>query len=141
MLKDIISVIIGEEKFIIDLQLTPIILNAVEYLSISNFNNLNDKKIIFDEKYVELIDLSDFLDVNLLLPDSSKILVGEIDSKFIGILVDKVVEIININDFSEYAVFEKITTPKPYIKDYLNISGELMGVIDVEEIISQKIIN
>jgi len=137
MIKDIISFEIASQKFAVDFQKTPIILRAKDYLNPSHIGaGLSLDKIHFENEVIELIDLANILNFETLpLSDSSRILVGEIGGVMFGLLVDKVVEIINLS--IEFEDFENTIS----VKEYIDVSSEKLRVINVNDLLRKSNLN
>ena len=134
MIKDIISFVTANQKFAIDFQITPIILRASDYLSAKKSkSNSENEKIHFEGEIVDIIDLAWTLKLGKSsLIDSSRILVGEIDGKLVGLLVDKVLEIINLNGDSNELNDSLNTDP------FLEVSGEKLRLVDLKLLLKKS---
>ena len=134
MIKDIISFVTANQKFAIDFQITPIILRASDYLSAKKSkSNSENEKIHFEGEIVDIIDLAWTLKLGKSsLIDTSRILVGEIDGKLVGLLVDKVLEIINLNGDSHELNDSLNTDP------FLEVSGEKLRLVDLKLLLKKS---
>ena len=134
MIKDIISFVTANQKFAIDFQITPIILRASDYLSAKKSkSNSENEKIHFEGEIVDIIDLAWTLKLGKSsLIDTSRILVGEIDGKLVGLLVDKVLEIINLNGDSNELNDSLNTDP------FLEVSGEKLRLVDLKLLLKKS---
>ena len=131
MIKDIISFVTADQKFAIDFQTTPIILRANDYIKSKKLENgIHIEKVHFEGEVIELIDLAHILNLGgSLLRDSSRLLVGEIDGKMYGLLVDKVIEIINLN--GDRYEFQNVVDADGHIE----VLGEKLKVIDMNHLL------
>ncbi len=133
MIKDVVSFIISGKKFVADFQKTPIILSAEEFIDVKLSNNESiPRKFKFENVDVEILDISSQLGVkNVELTKLSKILVGEIDNKLFGVLVDSVIEIINLNDDLTHQVKENQSQELLKKEVFVEISGERLRFLDI----------
>ena len=134
MIKDIISFVTANQKFAIDFQKTPIILRAKEYLNQEKIKNIKEiEKVYFEGEVIDVVDLAHILKLGRSsLLESSRLLVGEIEGKMYGFLVDKVIEIINLNgetlEMNNSMQFE----------EFIEISGEKLRLIDLKLILKNS---
>ena len=135
MIKDIISFVVAGKKFAIDFQRTPIILTAKDYLT-KNGNGLVLSNFRFEEEIVEIIDLAGYLQIEeLSITDSSKILVGEMESNMFGLVVDKVVEIVNLNGAGISLENNFDNSELELTSNSVEISGENLALINVDNLL------
>lgn len=136
MIQDIISFSMSSNCYAVELQKAPIILSATDYLP-SNFQLDNSNYYFkFSNLNVELINLSKFLNhQSSNITKSSKILVGEKGDKLFGMLVDSVKEIVNLNGDLENNFYEEISNSSTYFTGCIEISGEKLKMIDIDEIL------
>ena len=142
MIKDIISFIVSDYKFVSDFQKTPIILTASDYINFGEITNGNfPKKFLFDEVDVEILNISQFLGLNnVSFSPQTKILVGEIENRLFGILVDQVIEIINLNeDIGEQIECNK--SSNIFGEDALiDIASEKCRFIDMDDFVKNNVL-
>ncbi|MCB9210947.1 MAG: chemotaxis protein CheW [Ignavibacteriales bacterium] len=131
MIKDIIYFIIADQKFAIDFQSTPIILRTGDYISSAEINGASTSKIEFEGEKIQIIDLGKILNLgNSSIVESSRLLVGDLNGKMFGLLVDKVVEIINLNgDAVEYINAD-------FSENYIKVSGNNLRLVEANKIIN-----
>jgi chemotaxis signal transduction protein len=134
MIKDIISFVTANQKFAIDFQTTPIILRANDYIKSKQLENLmQSEKVHFEGEVVELIDLGHILELgNSIIGESSRLLVGEIDGRMYGLLVDKVIEIINLN--GDRYEFQNVVDSDGQI----DLLGKKLKVIDINNLLKSS---
>ena len=122
--------------YAVELQKAPIILSATDYLP-TNFQLENSKHYFkFSNLKVELINLAKVLrDGNAGITKTSKILVGEKGDKLFGMLVDSVIEIVNLNGELENNFFEELNDKPNVFAGSVEISGEKLKMINIEEIL------
>jgi purine-binding chemotaxis protein CheW len=134
MIKDIISFVTANQKFAIDFQKTPIILRAKEYLNQEKIKNIKEiEKVYFEGEVIDVVDLAHILKLGRSsLLESSRLLVGEIEGKMYGFLVDKVIEIINLNG----ETLEMNNSMQ--IEEFIEISGEKLRLIDLKLILKNS---
>ena len=134
MIKDIVSFNIAGNKFAIDFQKTPLILTASKYLPFAN--NLNDIKFInFENHQVKMVYVHDYLHLPFEgISEDSKILVGELEEKMYGLIVDRVIEIITItNDFKILT----IENGNEIISGEIVVSNEKIPLVDTYLLLKQ----
>lgn len=131
MIKDIIYFIIADQKFAIDFQSTPIILRTGDYISSAEINGATKREIEFEGEKIQIIDLGKILNLgNSSLFESSRLLVGDLNGEMFGLLVDKVIEIINLNgDAIEYENAD-------YSENYIKVSGNNLRLVEADKIIN-----
>jgi len=136
MIQDIISFSMSNNSYAVELQKAPIILSATDYLP-TNFQLQNSHYYFkFSNIKVELINLAKILrDGNTNITESSKILVGEKGDELFGMLVDSVIEIVNLNGELDNNFFEELNESSNVIAGRVEISGEKLKMIDIEEIL------
>lgn len=136
MIQDIISFSMSNNCYAVELQKAPIILSATDYLP-TNFQLENSKYYFkFSNLKVELINLAKILrDGNNGITKTSKILVGEKGDQLFGMLVDSVIEIVNLNGELENNYFEESNNNHNVFAGCVEISGEKLKMIDIEEIL------
>ncbi len=142
MISDIITFSISNQKYAVDLQKVPIILSANKYLP-NNFTLINDSYFFkFNSYETELINLANLLNLdNCSVGESTKILVGQNRDEMFGLLVDEVNEIINLNGEVEASYFENSNDSDKYISGILQVYGEKLRIINVEEILKKRFEN
>ncbi|MCB9220140.1 MAG: chemotaxis protein CheW [Ignavibacteriales bacterium] len=131
MIKDIIYFIIADQKFAIDFQSTPIILRTGVYISSAEINGATKREIEFEGEKIQIIDLGKILNLGKSsLFESSRLLVGDLNGEMFGLLVDKVIEIINLNgDAIEYENAD-------YSENYIKVSGNNLRLVEADKIIN-----
>jgi len=100
-------------------------------------------KVPGSEKYIKgLINLRGnvicILDINLLLgmnvkEDSNNIIVLELDGEQVGVMVDHVEEVMNIDEDMIKKVHEN--KDKPFIKGIINLDHRIITMIDIDKLI------
>ena len=140
MILDVITFTIANKKFAADLQKVPIILSADQYLPY-DFTLINPNYFFYYNQYeIELLNLAKLLELdNCKVDEKTKILVGQNGNEMFGFLVDEVNEIINLNGEIEANLYEYQNNKSKYILGELNIFGEKLEIIKVEEILKNKI--
>ena len=142
MISDIITFSISNQKYAVDLQKVPIILSANKYLP-NNFTLINNSYYFkFSSYETELINLANLLNLNnCSVGEPTKILVGQNGDEMFGLLVDEVNEIINLNGEVEANYFENNNDSDKYISGNLEVFGEKLKIINVEEILKKRFEN
>ena len=142
MISDIITFSISNQKYAVDLQKVPIILSANKYLP-NNFTLINDSYYFkFSSYETELINLANLLNLNnCSVGEPTKILVGQNGDEMFGLLVDEVNEIINLNGEVEANYFDNSDDSDKYISGSLEVFGEKLKIINVEEILKKRFEN
>ncbi|MFZ1290694.1 MAG: chemotaxis protein CheW [Melioribacteraceae bacterium] len=137
MIKDIISFSIASENiYAIELQKTPIIVSAIEHIKKETL--LKDSRFYFqfEDILVEVIDLKYCLEsISSNLNENSKILIGDFENNFYGILVDKVNEIINLPLNAEKRITDKNIKKLDFISEEIIIAEASYILIDFERLI------
>jgi len=135
MIKDIISFVAADKKFAIDFQRTPIILSAKDYLT-KNGKGMILGNFRFEDENVEIIDLAGYLHIEELpISDSTKILVGEMESNMFGLVVDKVLEIINLTGFGVNFYDTLDNSELELACNNIEISGENLELINIDNLL------
>jgi hypothetical protein len=137
MIKDIISFSLKNDYiYAIDLQKTPIIVSAVEF--IKNYVIFNDTKYYFqfDEVLVEVVDLHGYIEsFPSDITEQTKILIGRLGKNVYGLLVDRVNEIITLPLATEIKISTKNFKNLDFINDELIIGKDKYIYINFEKLV------
>jgi len=99
MIKSITTFTLSDEIFAVDMQKVPIILKAEDYLPKDISLQQIKSKFKYDQIDVQLLNLYKILKLNpKKITNESRILVGENKGITFGFVVEKVNEIMNVND-------------------------------------------
>lgn len=137
MIKDIISFSLKNDYiYAIDLQKTPIIVSAVEF--IKNYVIFNDTKYYFqfDEVFVEVVDLHGYIEsFPSNITEQTKILIGRLGKNVYGLLVDRVNEIITLPLATEIKISTKNFRNLDFINEELIIGKDKYIYINFEKLV------
>lgn len=136
MIKDIISFSLKNDYiYAIDLQKTPIIVSAVEF--IKNYVSINDTKYYFqfDEVFVEVVDLHGYRYPLSNITEQTKILIGRLGKNVYGLLVDRVNEIIALPLATEIKISTKNFRNLDFINEELIIGKDKYIYINFEKLV------
>jgi chemotaxis signal transduction protein len=137
MIKDIISFSLADHNFSVDLMITPVILTAANYIP-TNSNAGLPESIQFNDVNVEIIDIYSKLNLKFKrVTDKSKILVGEVEGKMIGIFVDSVKEIISIKNDLQKLPPKKDQYNESFLSEF-NYLNEIHQLIDIHKLVREK---
>lgn len=138
MIKDIISFSLQNGNYAIELQRVPIILTASKYLS-KDFNPSFSQSFKFGNYDVEIIDLANLLNTEFSkVNEFTKILVGEQNEIMFGLVVDRVMEIVNLNGEHDRCFKEPNEGNSKLLQGYLDISDEQFKLLDVDQILHTR---
>lgn len=94
---------------------------------------------LFENVNVEIINISEYLKINSSkIFNSSKILVGEYKNRLYGFIVDRVVEIINLNGEYENLI---VNSKKDFHHEnvlFIEISGDKYQLFNIEKFLEKK---
>lgn len=115
----------------------PIVLIAKKYLGFTQIEEVDGLKLQFKGAEITVINLAKLLKNNLnKLTTDSRILVGQIDDKFFGFLVDDVQEILmaNLDEVKRNGEDDSM-----FISGRLNYENKSIRIIDVDKVIRESL--
>ncbi len=124
--------------FLVPLEQFHIILNPDEIIDRigSPEDSIND--IYFGNKLINIIHLSKYLNTeSRKISSSSRLLVGEFNSQFIGFWVDSIREIINVenNNFDPHKLYEE-----DFFIKKTSLEGQDYNIINLKNIVRDKVV-
>ena len=136
MIKSITTFTLSDEIFAVDMQKAPIILKAEDYLPKDISLYKVQSKFKYDQTDVYLLNLYKILKLNpKLITNESRILVGENKGITFGFVVERVNEIINLNDNVKSTIPFLENTKNSCCNVIIEVMGQKYLLIDVNEVL------
>lgn len=136
MIKSITTFTLSDEIFAVDMQKVPIILKAEDYLPKDISLYKVQSKFKYDQTDVYLLNLYKILKLNpKLITNESRILVGENKGITFGFVVERVNEIINLNDNVKSTIPFLENTKNSCCNVIIEVMGQKYLLIDVNEVL------
>ena len=136
MIKSIITFTLSDEIFAVDMQKVPIILKAEDYLPKDISLQKIQSKFKYDQTDVHLLNLYKILKLNpKMITNESRILVGENKGMTFGFVVERVNEIINLNDNVKRTIPFLENTTNSCCNVIIEVMGQKYLLIDVNEVL------
>ena len=136
MIKSITTFTLSDEIFAVDMQKVPIILKAEDYLPKDISLQQIKSKFKYDQIDVQLLNLYKILKLNpKKITNESRILVGENKGITFGFVVEKVNEIMNVNDNIKRTIPFLENTTYSCCNVIIEIMDQKYLLIDINEVL------
>lgn len=127
---------LGEEKYAIDTSVVQGIDKMMDIAMVPNAKKEIRGLVNLRGSIISVYDLYSILGVDTLRRESENILIVETENEIIGIIVDKVIEVIDINNDIIKDVSVSKSDIKGYIKGTINLNDTIVTLIGIAELLN-----